>query len=487
VKILVIQLTRLGDILCTLPALKALRRENPDCEIHLMVRKRFAFSAEGSSYVDHLWTFDTKKILENCITGDGSITDAITILGGLISRLRTEKFDKIINLSFSTSSSYISHLISQDRVPGAGYTRTSDLFLHIPDSTSRYFRAQAGLDGNNHVHLYDLLSWVSGVRLTTGDQCLIDMVEKSKKSGIVCHVSASRVDKSWPPSSWVRLLEKISKNFDEKIILIGSADDGNLCETICSQVESKKIENMAGKIRFQDLFSLVGRSKLFIGADSAPLHIANLSKCLTLNLSVGDVRFWETGPTTVGSRVLRSIKPEHLMSDTVFQHVQDLLNGENKSSDFAECVSEHDVRYRIQGNLDSKKDWWPLVEWMYFEGYKPEFKDELVTALKQMCEVCEIALNQLCLFEKKPDKKEIVGILDRLDQILDVFRINISPLKPLLEEFKVHKENIPPAGRSEVIFQTRICYEHLARSAIQLLAASKTNEKGRDHERYSMA
>ena len=54
-KILIIQLARLGDIYQSWPTLKAVKRANPGAEIHFLTRSKFAAAAPGPELVDRHW------------------------------------------------------------------------------------------------------------------------------------------------------------------------------------------------------------------------------------------------------------------------------------------------------------------------------------------------------------------------------------------------------------------------------------------------
>jgi heptosyltransferase III len=66
-KILIIQLARLGDIYQTWPVVRGLKRAYPTAEIHFLARKKFASACEGISEIDQLWQLDTRSILEPLI------------------------------------------------------------------------------------------------------------------------------------------------------------------------------------------------------------------------------------------------------------------------------------------------------------------------------------------------------------------------------------------------------------------------------------
>jgi heptosyltransferase-3 len=479
-KILIVQLTRLGDILSTLPAVSAIKREYPEAQIHLLVRQRFASGAESARFIDHLWKLDTAKLLGPLMSGQGEINGTLETLGHLISDLRTEKFDRIINLSFSPSSSFITHLISQNKIPVCGYTRTSDLFLHIPDEASRYFRAQVGLNRSNRLHVGDLFAWVCGVELVQSDwSCALGEVDSLKRSGIVCHLGASQSHKTWPADSWAALIRRLTENLNQTVSLVGSNTEKATAESIALQVGSSRVINLTGRTDFTELVRIIRGAELFIGADSGPLHVANCTQTRSLNLSVGNVRFWETGPIVPGSRVLVSREPQFLMSDAVFTHAESMLKNSSITDGAIECINSKGVRYEARADM-TPIDFWPVVEWIYFNGPLPPWSPDLQVALGQIREICKMAFAQLDALFEAPKKVELIPVLDRIDELLDLMNKTIPPLTPLLEAFACEKENIPPGSREEVFYQTRLCYERLQKRSVTL--NSEKQSKGHDHE-----
>ncbi len=133
-RILVLQLARFGDIYQSWPALKALRRLNPEAEIHVLVRHRFREALEGlSGIVQHTWP--TAEILEPIYRNGDEVTAHLR-LEKVLESLGALEFDRIVNLSFSPMSSYVTDILSHEKTVVSGYTRFEDGYLNIPDDAS---------------------------------------------------------------------------------------------------------------------------------------------------------------------------------------------------------------------------------------------------------------------------------------------------------------------------------------------------------------
>src|SRR5437588_11724100 len=104
-RILVLQLARFGDIYQTWPALQALKRKHPGCELHVLVRARFQEAAKDFPGIT-VHALPTREILRPLFEGE-ALEDSHTELKRFLQPLCDSNFDTIINLSFSPASSFL--------------------------------------------------------------------------------------------------------------------------------------------------------------------------------------------------------------------------------------------------------------------------------------------------------------------------------------------------------------------------------------------
>jgi len=82
---------------------------------------------------------------------------------------------------------------------------------------------------------------------------------------IAIHMGVGWENRTWPEESWHELLDMIPPSVP--IVLVGARTD--------FQIDTfGNILNLVGKTDFHTLCSVLARAKLFIGVDSAPLHVA---------------------------------------------------------------------------------------------------------------------------------------------------------------------------------------------------------------------
>ncbi len=455
-KILIIQLTRPGDIFCSWPVISAIKRQNPGAEIHFLIRKKFAGAARDFSAVDHFWHFDSERWLSPIIDDPMNTGAAQIELGKFADAMRSEKFDQIINLSFSPSSSFLTHLVTSENSEVRGYTRSSDFYLHIPDEASRYFRAQVGVNKFNRLHIIDIFAMIAGVNLSDLD--LVLYPNRILSDTVVCHLGASVENKAWPVDHWLSLIKSLLDS-GYFVQMVGGGSDSPKAQAIAKELGCENLQDLIGQTEFSDLAKILSKAKLLVGADSGPMHVANGAGCPTLCLSLGPVKYWETGPTVKGSQVLACGVPHHLKPEEVFLSIQSIVHMETPNKNARLCDGKKPVRYDDQGNDESAG--WDTVTWLYFGADRPSVNSVNKKFIDQILEVCEIAAVQINLYKSDFSKTSGLQLIEKIDDVLKVIGQTDKSINPILEYFFCEKENILPGTQAEVIEHTLNCYQWL--------------------------
>ena len=111
-KILVVNLTRFGDLLQTSPTIVGLREQHPGAEIVVLVERNFADVARGLPGVDRVWELDLDGLGRLLLgqTGDG-LREAYRLVDDTVRALRAERFDLALNYSSSKMSAVLLKLV----------------------------------------------------------------------------------------------------------------------------------------------------------------------------------------------------------------------------------------------------------------------------------------------------------------------------------------------------------------------------------------
>lgn len=450
-KILILQLARLGDIYQSWPALRGLRRLHPEAEIHVLTRPRFAEAWNGLEAVDRIHQLPTAEILQAAIEEEwreGSLLDhpALQRIAREIDTLRKENFDQVINLTFSPLSSYLTHALAGREARVTGYTRFADGYLNLPDDMSAYFYAQVGYDRPNRFHLCEIFGTLCEVDLLPEDWRAPELPEPPADlptEYICAHIGASEAHKAISVSKWISILSQIRKLRPIPVVLIGAPSERTRAEQIESGAPGGEVIHRAGKTSLLETMTILKNARLLIGPDSAPVHMAAFVGCPVLNLSLGRVKFWETGPRSAGSVVLPAESEDDLPSDVVADYVFRMLH--NQRLPFGTIESSPGAPSFTGGASSESEFEWRLLKAIYLGGEFPVPKDPLFfEAIKQLNEVNRFMLDHLDALKSPKDLPKRAGLLERGEEIIETVAKLVPSVIPIVRWYKTEKVRIGP-------------------------------------------
>ncbi len=80
--------------------------------------------------------------------------------------------------------------------------------------------------------------------------------------------------KSWPIENYISLIKILLQENNAKVVLIGSPGETSIADEIIRQVDLPDVISLAGKTTIAEMAGVIKLSRLFIGNDSGPLHLA---------------------------------------------------------------------------------------------------------------------------------------------------------------------------------------------------------------------
>jgi ADP-heptose:LPS heptosyltransferase len=468
-KILILQLARFGDIYLTWPTLRALRRQYPTAEIHLLVREKFAAATNGLGEGFIIHQLPTAEILKPLIELEDGFASMIFRFDEWLEILAATSWDTIINLSFSPSSSYLVDYLSAESTKICGYTRHGDGFLAIPDDASAYFYGQVGPDRFNRYHLVDLFAMIAQTELQATDWGVaLDLaVENSHSKNIVIHLGASQKEKRYPMVGWEAVIQNLSQQ-GLSITLIGSKDEEDLAKALSS---NRNVNNLIGKTKIQDLFKIIASARLLIGADSAPIHMAAHTHTPVVNLSFKTVSYWETGPCSKGSVILDSAIPRDLDPLRIVEAVAAIMEAKTpaaalpntsstntSSTNMITTTGEMGVRFAPNDISFS----WALILALYTNNDYPMAPSAVnLSALHRLAESTELALVAIDTLKAGNRSPGVLDGLKVVDQFYSEIAIFAPEVAPLVNWFKTEQTRIPPGPIEQTFEKTEKIYRDM--------------------------
>jgi len=268
--ILIVRTDRIGDVVLTTPAIKALRQAYPAARISVLVTSATYDLLNGNPYIDEILVDDREGDNKNLF---GFIR--------LIKEIRLKHFD--LAIIFHTKRRYNLACFMAGIPYRLGYKNNKFGFLltiPLKDERSLGQKHEAeyctdvlkaiGIE-NNDLDIFVPLQKESEEWMANW------MLENNLKFNefIVIHPGASDPTKCWPAVNFSRLMDSLVERFSFKIVLIGAPATIPLAEDILRQSRnSSQFLNLTGKTSLAQMVSLLRRSRLLISNDSGPVHVA---------------------------------------------------------------------------------------------------------------------------------------------------------------------------------------------------------------------
>jgi len=296
-RILIIRLSGIGDVVQTLPLLGALRKRYPRAYIAWLVQKRAAEVLFGHPYLDEVITFERYRWTSR--------------LWLLIKKLREKGFDLVVDSHGQLRSGLFAYITGAK--VRLGFNRKNGRELN---SLFINFKAPPFPGDWHAVERYLALASVLGAETET-KEFLIQIGEPErqyveqflKEEGIekgelliALNPGSSWKSKIWPSKNYARLAGILTKKFKAKIVLLWGPGEENLIASISSLMEEKPL--IAPRTSLKELAFMISRCTLFVGSDSAPLHIASALSIPSIGL-YGPTDPKRNGPYGSGNVAIR--------------------------------------------------------------------------------------------------------------------------------------------------------------------------------------
>jgi heptosyltransferase-2 len=267
-RILIIRTDRIGDVVLSTPAIKALRDAYPKSYIAFMARPYAKEIVEGNPYLDEVIIYDKYGVHRGF---------AATLLFGY--KLRKKKFDTAIILHPTNRTHIIAFV--------AGIPNRFGLNKKLPSLLTKAFADERSL-GQKHEFEYTL-DILRRIDVEIRDKSLYVPIRKSHEASInaklsqkgaggsdlliAVHPGASCPSKRWPLERFASVINRLKKSFNTRIILVSGPEETAQVAELKRRLRGDVID-FSGETSVGELAALLRRCKLFISNDSGPVHIA---------------------------------------------------------------------------------------------------------------------------------------------------------------------------------------------------------------------
>lgn len=349
-QVVIINITRMGDLFQMTPLLSRLEEEWPGVAIDLIVDKEFAGVASLIPGIRRVLSYDFQQLLDESRAKTRDVVSLYREVAHWANPLCHMGYDRVINLTFNKRSAFLASFIGCADVRGIRTTSSGE-FL-VQNSWMSYFldfQQHRHLNRFNIVDLYalggsgpgtfqplrlqipgDLGGWVEGFLKEWG----------SPAFWIAVQIGASDPIKAWRPASFGLMMAILSAHVPAGFVLIGTKkEEPAIQEALLAFRQAggqAPICEAFGKTTVGQLLAILDHCPLMVTNDTGPMHMAVGVQTPVVNISVGHVDFRETGPYGPGHWVIQPdiscgpcgfdmVCPHHACKDHIeAQHVAEL-------------------------------------------------------------------------------------------------------------------------------------------------------------------
>jgi ADP-heptose:LPS heptosyltransferase len=378
-EILVVNLTRMGDLVQTTPVLAGLKEAYPYARITLLVNAVFAEICKDIPFVDRLVVFDKVAFRKMVREEEQSLVECFRRIESFIESVNETDYDLVINFTASGESTVLTSLFRARKVRGV--TADSEGFRVIKHPWQKYFMSVIPSRIYNSFHLCDMFVKTGGVSPSRKGLHLSVSEEVERKARAVLQengvaeddllvgfqLGASQYVKTWPLASFAGLADRLAKTLGARVLLTGAKSEEALGEKFDSLAMTKAV-NLIGKTDLRGAAALLRRCALFVSNDSGPLHIATAVGTRSLDISLGHACFRETGPYGEGHYVIEADIP----CGPCGFHVE-CKNPRCREMVTVECVFDLAKRILVEGDVEALDG---TPEWRGVRVYRSGFAED---------------------------------------------------------------------------------------------------------------
>jgi lipopolysaccharide heptosyltransferase III len=306
---LVVQLRHHGDVLLTSPVFAVLKNHVPSLEVDALVY------AETRDMLDLHPAIAQVHVVERRWKDSGPL-GRLAREWRLFAALRARRYDLIVHLSEHPRGAWLARALAARYAVAPDFARKPRLwkrsFSHLfrlPPHARRH-RVEVNLDALRRIGIQPgederRLVLVAGEEAQRSVDALLAEQGLADKGFIHFHPGSRWPFKCWPAERAAAFIDALARR-GERIALTAAPEERELA--LIAEIRGKasaRVADFSGKLNLKQLAALTARARLFIGVDSAPMHIAAAMQTPTVAL-FGPSGELEWGPWRVPHRIVAS-------------------------------------------------------------------------------------------------------------------------------------------------------------------------------------
>jgi heptosyltransferase-2 len=294
-RVLVKEVNWLGDLVMSLPALKAVRRGYPTARLSILIKAELASFFDGADWIDEVIPYRVGRSL-------GGLADRRHV----VAEIRSRRFDLAILFPRSFESAFWTALARVPRRVGFAADGRGLMLTHKTVRPAALFRSH---------QVYDYLYLLRNTLGIAGDRTdVAPDVQRGHRDTMQAWLAAQRRGngplialavaaaygpaKEWPVARYAALIDRLAERHGAECVLVGAPSERTRCEMVAA-ASTRGALIAAGATSVGELVALLALCDGFAGNDSGAMHVAGALGLPTVGI-FASTNAQRTGP--LGSR-----------------------------------------------------------------------------------------------------------------------------------------------------------------------------------------
>lgn len=277
-KILVISLSNIGDVVLTFPVVDVLRHEFSPALITVLVGPKAEEFFKKNRNIAKVIPYHKRQSAGKMIA--------------LVQELRREKFDMVIDLRNTAIPLLIG---APHHTP---FSKPKEAHLHKKDQHLNRLRSVFKFE--------EKLAKRICVEISAEDKNYVRGLLKGEafKDGfVIIAPGAANHNKRWPYDRMAQLADTVHEKYRKPVVFVGDLEDQRITILIARNMKHEALD-LTGQLTLTQLAYVLQECFLFIGNDSAPMHLASyFEKPVLAFFGPTDPKFY--GPWSTQSKYLQ--------------------------------------------------------------------------------------------------------------------------------------------------------------------------------------
>ncbi|MCW8132564.1 MAG: lipopolysaccharide heptosyltransferase II [Planctomycetota bacterium] len=291
-RVLVKEVNWLGDVVMSLPALRAVRQAYPKARLSVMIKKELASFFDGAAWIDEVIPYGLRKGLKG-------LADRRRI----VAEIRARTFDLAVLFPNSFDSALWPTLARVPRRAGFARDARGLMLTHKTLPTAEivethqvhYYlfmlRKTLGIEGSSEAYAPD-------VHAPSAEKMRAWLAARRKRPGgrlIALAVAAAYGPaKEWPADLYARLIDELAERHGAECVLVGAPNEKRKSAEVAAAAKHGALV-AAGETGVGEAMALLSLCDGFAGNDSGSMHVAGALGLPTVGI-YGSTRADRTGP-----------------------------------------------------------------------------------------------------------------------------------------------------------------------------------------------